>query len=486
MIPVLPELFLLATFVALLVSEITYSGEKLRLISMGAIIGIAATFVQMLISFKGLPIFLARESYVVDGVAVFFKFLIILLAAFSAYLASTSTEVDRLKNTEVFSFIVLGTLFGFISVSSTHLVLTGLALTGLASISVFLSCYSKKTDLSTQATVRFLLPAFVSLTLFWLGVLFVLRGTGSYELSGIRKAIVLADAFPEWAMLTGILWTLGLSMFLGWFPGSVLMTRWFEGIPTPASGFLIHLLRLAGVGVTLRLGAMFLPEHENALVFGERAWVWSLLLALISAATMLYGAVRSLGATTLRSMLSYYYIVQAGYWLVGVVSLQTRALPALEFSILIELFAGMGATVFLSNVIDAVGTDSFSGLRQISRRGVYLEMVVFLFFVHTLLGLPPSVGFIGKYSLLAAALDGQLHWLGLVFMCAMALTGLSFMRIVLVLFDEPLTPSQAHFVSASPHKRLLLIITFLPLFALIFSSDIVLKWSEISLKYILW
>lgn len=482
----LPEFLLLATFVGLLVADITYTGERLRLISVVALIGIFATFFQMLVSFKGLPLSVADGVFRVDGVSVFLKYVIISLAGFSTYLASTSSEVDRAKHTELFSFIILGTLLGFVAVSSNHLVLTGLCLMGLLSIAVFASCYSSRTLASTESAVSLVVPLIVSASLFWVAVLFILIGTGSYDYIEIRKAIVLGNDFQLWVFLAAVFAFFGLIAFFGLLPGGLQLSRWMSGVPTPAAAFLVHLLRVVALGVAIRLASTFIPEHANALSFGERGFVWSLLISVVAVISLLYGGVMSLRAKSLRALLANLFIVQGGFWMVGLVALSSRAMPSLFFSLWVDFFASFGALVIVSNVMDRYGDDTSQSLLKIRESGVYFEVILLLFFLFNFIGLPPSIGFFGKAQLLSAALEGPFTWVVVVALVAWVISGIAFTRLVLELFGSKLAPAGAYFLSASSHKRLILILMFLPLFLLIFSADFVLRWSEISLNFILW
>ena len=142
----------------------------------------------------------------------------------------------------------------------------------------------------------------------------------------------------------------------------------------------------------------------------QHAW-WAMLVAM-TIITMTLGNFVAIFQSNFKRLLAYSSIAQAGYALIGLVTLSPDGSGATMFYLLMYIFtniAAFGVIVIVSNRIDSDELQDFSGL---SRRSPYLALVM-LFALLSLSGIPPTAGFFGKFFLFRAAVDAGLWWLAL-------------------------------------------------------------------------
>jgi len=195
-------------------------------------------------------------------------------------------------------------------------------------------------------------------------------------------------------VLAGLGFKISLVPFHQWAPDA------YEGAPTPVTAFLSVGPKAVGFAILLRVVLTTLP------IFRES---WIPLLAVISIITMTLGNLVALRQTNIKRLLAYSSIAQAGYMLIGLVSVNlTGSSPFAGLNgVLIYLFAylftNLGAficVIAIENATGAVNIEDYAGL---VRRAPYVAALFIIFFL-SLAGIPPTAGFIGKFFVFGAAL----------------------------------------------------------------------------------
>jgi NADH-quinone oxidoreductase subunit N len=178
----------------------------------------------------------------------------------------------------------------------------------------------------------------------------------------------------------------------------------YEGAPYPVAGFLSTASKAAGFAVLGRI--MF-------ILFPGLAPVWSLIFALLAAASMLTGNLLALGQKNIKRLLAYSSIAQAGYMLIGVAAYSQLGFTGVVYYLAAYLLTNLAAFGIIGIVSRVVGSDEISAYAGLSRRspGMAMAMLVVLL---SLAGIPPFAGFIGKLLVFAAAVESGLIWLALI------------------------------------------------------------------------
>ena len=166
---IVPEIFLTLTLASVIVCEITYYGERLRLVLSISLIGLLAALIQTIISYEYGAVQLFSGVLSIDGFALFFKLIFILLAILALIAVSDSNEVPADRRTEYCALILASTLAMCLVAAATDLILAFLSLLFLNVMSCFSRCLRQKIhsfDRSSSEVLRILVSVVVSPPLF--------------------------------------------------------------------------------------------------------------------------------------------------------------------------------------------------------------------------------------------------------------------------------------------------------------------------------
>jgi NADH-quinone oxidoreductase subunit N len=289
--------------------------------------------------------------------------------------------------------------------------------------------------LSQEASLKyFLLGSFAS-AFFIMGVALLYGYSGTVRLSG------LAQAVPEMVGMDGLLLAgvvlvvVGLLFKVGAVPFHAWTPDVYQGAPTPITGFMAACTKVAAFGALLRLGYVVLP--------GLR-WDLEPLLWGIAILTMVVGTVVAIVQTDVKRMLAYSSIAHAGFVLLGVIALTEQGIPATLFYLLAYGLATVGAfavvTLVRERSADGTVTGEATHLAQwagLGRRSPALAAAMALFLL-SFAGIPLTAGFMGKFAVFSAAVDGGATPLVVVAVLVSAASAFFYVRlIVLMFFTEP-------------------------------------------------
>jgi NADH-quinone oxidoreductase subunit N len=175
----------------------------------------------------------------------------------------------------------------------------------------------------------------------------------------------------------------------------------YEGAPTPVAALLSVGSKMAGMVALLRvLYGMGLPLQA----------LWGTVVAVLSAATMLYGNLAAIPQTNIKRLLGYSSIGHAGYLLMGLSTASALGAVSVGYYLLAYLLSNL--SVFLVVVIASprLGGDSLAHYHGLSRRSPFLAAALFIGLL-SLAGMPPLAGFAGKLFVLLATVESQRFWL---------------------------------------------------------------------------
>ncbi|MHB8818510.1 MAG: NADH-quinone oxidoreductase subunit N, partial [Bellilinea sp.] len=203
----------------------------------------------------------------------------------------------------------------------------------------------------------------------------------------------------------------------------------YQGAPTPVAGFLSTASKAAGFAALMRVMAVAFPE-QSAL--------WSTMIAVIATASMLVGNYLALVQKSLKRLLAYSSIAQAGYMLIGVAAGTELGYLASTYYLMAYLVTNLAAFGVVAWVEHNTGSDDLSAFAGLSRRAPILGLVMIAAMM-SLGGIPPFAGFFGKVLVFGAAIEENLVWLALVGIFN-AIIGLYYYLVVLktIYVNEPI------------------------------------------------
>jgi NADH-quinone oxidoreductase subunit N len=283
--------------------------------------------------------------------------------------------------------------------------------------------------LSQEAAVKyFLLGSFAS-AFFVYGVALLYGYAGSVEVGRIFDAT--GDAGSSEALLylglamlaVGLLFKIGAVPFHAWTPDV------YQGSPTPVTALMAACTKIAAFGAILRV---------FYVAFGRDGWDWRPMMWAVAILTMVVGAVLAVTQTDVKRMLAYSAIAHTGFILVGVIALNPSGLSGTLFYLATYGFTTMAAFAIVTLVRD--GSGEATHLAQWTGLGRRSPLVagVFSLFLFALAGIPLTSGFMAKFAVFKAGVEGGATPLVVVGVVASAVTAFFYARVVvLMFFNEP-------------------------------------------------
>jgi len=276
----------------------------------------------------------------------------------------------------------------------------------LLSIPLYVLCATEmRREHSLESGLKYLIIGSVGSATLLYGLAMIYGATGSTDFSAIANALSSSASLPtDPLLLTGIaLCVAGLCFKSSVAPFHQWTPDVYEGAPTPVTAFMAVATKVAALGVFLRF-------FDVALISAQSSW--GPALAALATITILVGNVGALGQSSLKRMLAYSSVGQAGYMLAGVVVATRLGVQATVLYLAVYLFMNMAAfAVIVARERETGLGDGLSSMRGLGRRHPWLAWPMTLSMLG-LAGIPGTAGFVGKFYLIDAAVSGGYTWLG--------------------------------------------------------------------------
>ncbi len=340
-------------------------------------------------------------------------------------------EQTRLSKGEYYA-LLLFSLSGMMLVGHSANLLTLFMAIELLSIPLYVLCgiAAARGDGEESALKYFLLGAFASGFLV-MGIALVYGATGQLDLAGIANATTAAG---RTAPTTSTLLAAGAAMLvvaLGFKVAAVPFHMWtpdvYDGAPTTVTAFMATATKAAGF-------MAFIKVFFGALI-GSMG-VWAPLIAILAALTMIVGNVLALAQNNVKRMLAYSSIAHAGYLLAGIASGPSASTPIL-FYLAAYAITSIAAFAVLAALHDDDDEDhaltSYEGLSKRKPVSAWI-MAIALF---SLMGMPLTAGFAGKYMLFQNAINNNLTWLAIIGVLTSVISAFYYLRVIVAMFMSP-------------------------------------------------
>ncbi len=277
----------------------------------------------------------------------------------------------------------------------------------LLSIPLYVMCATElRREHSLESGLKYLIIGSVGSATLLYGIAMIYGATGATDFGAIAAALSKGSLATDPLTLTGI----ALCMAGLCFKSSVApFHQWtpdvYEGAPTPVTAFMAVSTKVAALGVFLRF-------FDVALISAQVSWAPA--LAVLATITIIVGNVGALGQSSMKRMLAYSSVAQAGYLLAGVVVASRLGVQATVFYLAIYLPMNMAAfAVIVARERETSLGDSIAALSGLGRERPLLAWPMTISML-ALAGIPATAGFIGKFYLIDAAVSGNYTWLGVV------------------------------------------------------------------------
>jgi len=316
--------------------------------------------------------------------------------------------------------------------AANNLIIVFIALELLSIPLYVLAGFAQPDGASQEAALKyFLLGAFASGFLLF-GIAFMYGALGTTDLTQIAAKVGQVGASPM-LLFGAALVLVGLGFKVAAVPFHMWTPDVYEGAPTPITGFMSVGAKVAGFAALFRVFVYSLGSIQ-----GE----WVMLVAIISAITMIVGSVVAISQTNLKRMLAYSSIANAGYILIGVAAGNELGVYGAAFYLIAYLFTNLGAFAVLTEMARRAPQSEDQTYR--TYRGLYKRSpglaIMMTIFMLSLAGIPLTGGFIGKYLVFAAAIQAHLTWLALIGVVTSVISAFFYLRVVVDMFMRDAEP----------------------------------------------
>ncbi len=412
----IPEIYLSLLFMLLIVVDLVAKGKKNNLLSITTLLGLAGTmyFIFRQQSMPAGELFFGM--YVLDEFAIFFKYFFVL----SGILAVIITMADEQFESEVKSMgeyyaLVVAMVIGMIMMaSSADMMMIFLSMELVSFTAFILTGYFKRNPRSSEAALKYLVYGGVSSGLMVYGFSLIYGLTAETNLINISSALSQHGYDPVVLILATLLVLAGFGYKIGAVPFHFWAPDVYEGAPTPVTAYLSVASKAAGFALLMRFFYIAVP-HGGPVYEDIIGINWVSLLILISIASMIYGNVVALWQKNVKRLLAYSSIAHAGYILLGIIVMDAFGTQATLLYLLSYFLMNFGAFYVVILIANKTGSENLEDYRGLGKK-MPLAGAALTVFLISLVGLPPTFGFIGKLMIFSALLTkGSLYlWLALI------------------------------------------------------------------------
>ncbi len=388
------------------------------------------------------------NGLIVDGISVWSAYVLYVVAGFVLMqLYENSSTKDYQFSEHI--FLVLNSVVGMILVTmANNLLITFIAIE-LMSLSIYLLiALSKEQVLSKEASFKYFVLGAVGSAIFLYGVAFIFGTTGTTVLQeiGARSGELLLTnrlfLVGMGLLVAGMGFKVSLIPFHGWAPDV------YQGSATPVTTLMATGVKLASFIAFLRLFLYTEAIEKSNLVY---------VLQWLAVITMIGGSVAALRQENIKRMLAYSSIAHSGYALMGLIAASFGAsseegTTSMLFYLLTYILMTIGSLSIVSSLESKADSilliDDIKGLAKRAPLTAFSLSVLLL----SLAGLPPTLGFFGKFYLIAATMNQGYFWLGVMAMVASAMGVYFYLRPIVTMYmydGGTLRPSKQAYLTQS-------------------------------------
>lgn len=429
LLPALPEIFMLTMVCVILVLDLFIDDEHRYvsfLLTLATLVG--ATWLSMQ-GFSRDSVTTFSGMFVDDAMADVLK-IMIYASVFAVLVYSRSyLQLRGLYRGDFFVLVLFATLGMMVMTSANHFLTLYLGLE-LMSLSLYaMVALQRDSAVSTEAAMKYFVLGALSSGMLLYGMSMLYGATGSLQLDEIA-AVIKAGGVNQTVLTFGLVFIVaGLGFKLGVVPFHMWIPDVYHGAPTAITLFIAAAPKIAAFAFVMRMLAVGLNDLASE---------WQGMLALMAVLSIAIGNIAAIAQTNLKRMLAYSTISHMGFLLLGMLSADDGGYAAAMFYIIVYVLMGLGAfgmILLLSRAgFEADALDDFKGL---NRRSPWHAFIMLLLMI-SMAGLPPTIGFYAKLSVLQAALAAGYLWLVIAAVLLSVVGAFYYLRIVkLMYFDAP-------------------------------------------------
>jgi proton-translocating NADH-quinone oxidoreductase chain N len=421
-----PEIAVVATALIILLIGAFMSPRTKNVLGYLATLGVFAALV-LTVQSLGTEAVMFYNTVSIDALSQFFK-LVFLAVALIVSVASIKYN-ENSDHTEEFYCLVLFATFGMMGVASANDLILLFCAFELASLATFaLAGFEKQDARSLEGAMKYFIIGAISSALMLFGISFVYGATGTTRIPAIAENAAFLAQNPIGLvaivlLIAGFGFKMALVPFHMWAPDA------YQGSPSVVSSLLAAGSKKMGFVAAFRVFILALPALQVD---------WQLAFTILAAVTMTFGNVVAVSQTSVKRMLAYSSLAQAGYIAMAFVVMTPMALTGGIFYTLAHAFMKGGAFIATAAVVwmvtsqktgDLITPDHLDNFKGLGKKMplAALSMTVFVF---ALAGIPPTAGFMAKLVLFSSTIEAGMLWLAVIAVLNSALSLFYYARLV--------------------------------------------------------
>jgi NADH-quinone oxidoreductase subunit N len=428
-VALLPELILTLTGVLIMLAEpclkLTSSRKPLGWIAIaGTVASLVAAWYQVSL---GVTMHAFSNTIQVDAFSVLFHYVIGAVLLVTLLISLDYFEGYASHAGEYFALLCFGSVGMMLMASSVELLMVFIGLE-ISSISTYILCgFRKGQATGSESSIKYFLLGSFATAFFLYGVALAFGATGSTNLYAIARGLE-TTATPTLAFTALALILIGLGFKVSAAPFHVWTPDVYEGAPAPVVGLMSTAPKAAAFAVLLRITFTGFPTYQHR---------WTIMMWILAALSMTIGNLGALAQRDVKRMLAYSSIANAGYLLVAFTAFPFDGIAAACFYTATYAAMNVGAFAVITQIAGyderARTIDDFTGLGQ--KRPILAALLCF--FLLSLIGIPFTGGFFGKFYVFSAAIHGGHVWLAVIGLLNSGVACFYYLRLLAAIYTKP-------------------------------------------------
>ena len=421
---IVPEIFISIAIMFLLILGVFKKNSSILVYNLATIsLILLLALIYNLSSISDTSLF--NESYKIDKLSNFMKFLMIISGIFVMLTSSKYLQINKLNKIE-YPVLVLSSILGMmVMISSNDLIVFYMGLE-LQSLSLYvLASFNRENLLSTESGLKYFVLSALSSGLLLYGCSLI------YGFSETTNFNIILDNSNEiqYGLIFGVVFIIvGLAFKISAVPFHMWAPDVYQGSPTSVTILFAILPKIAALTVFIRF--LYVP-------FINMIDQWQLIIVFLSIASMIFGAVAAIGQTNLKRLVAYSSIGHMGYALAG---LATGTNQGIQSSITyMSIYLVMNLAFFSCLFMLRKNDDYYEKIEDLSGLSKNHPLLAFSFLIilFSLAGIPPLAGFFAKFYVFMSVIEESMYFLAVVGLLSTVIAAFYYLRIIKIIYFDP-------------------------------------------------
>ncbi len=424
---ILPEIILTVFGILIMMLEPVTAARAKRSLAVLALVGLGAALYASAFVGANSPGAAFSQMILVDSFTTYFRVLTLAVGFLVVLCSMSYLRREGLEGGEYYALVLFSVVGQCVMAAANELIMVFIGLEISSIASYILIGYLRDDKRGSEAAIKyFLLGSFATAFLLY-GIAWIYGLLGTTNLYEVRQLLSAPDVTAPITLVSAAaaLMFVGFAFKVSVAPFQVWAPDVYQGAPAPVSAFL-------SAGPKAAAFAVFMRVFMTA--FGPISERWEPLLWISALLTMLIGNFAALSQTNVKRLLAYSSIAHAGYVLVAMAAASQVGVQAALFYLATYAFMNVGVFAIIAHMArqgeQYVQIDDLAGLAQ-RQPGIALALTIFLL---SLIGVPFTGGFFGKFYIFKAALDSNLVWLTILGLLSSGVAAYYYLRLIMVMY----------------------------------------------------